>query len=251
MPPVIDTLKKLGLKPADIEAYLILFQNPDGLFAAQVQKITNIKRSSLDLVLERLRNGGFITFHMEGSRKRYVAESPETLLQRFEESIEELRALVPLLRMTAAENEKTRVRFFEGKEGLEKIFSDILISMKISRQPKKEILIIASDKNIFDTLPNHQKDFIDKRVMAGIHARWIAPKGDASKKIDSSSKQELRQMKFFDGEKYPFTIEVDVYANNIALMNLGKDPSGVIIENRNLAESVRSLFNLTWDFLKV
>ena len=57
-------------------------------------------------------------------------------------------------------------------------------------------------------------------------------------------------MKFFDPAKYQFNIEIDVYADQIALISFGDELSGVIVENRSFANSFRGLFNLLWDSLR-
>jgi sugar-specific transcriptional regulator TrmB len=250
MPPQItETLSRLGLKAADVQVYYACLQSSDGLFAAQIQKATGIKRSTLDLVIDRLRSLGFLTYHLDGSRKRYAAESPETLLSRFEDSLDELKMILPLLQMSEGNQSQSKVKFFDGKEGLEKIFADILLVSRMSRDPREELLIVGSGKDIITTLPDHQRRFIDKRVRAKIPVRWIAPKSPTASQINKASAEELREMKFFDGQKYPLSIEMDIYGNNVALMSLDENPVGVIIENKSLASSLRSIFNLLWNSL--
>lgn len=126
---------------------------------------------------------------------------------------------------------------------------DSLLTMKINRDPRKEILAISSGEDVFQASPEHQKKFINKRTKEHIPIRWIAPEGKISRKLDETSKAEYRKMKFFDSKKYQFHIEIDVYSDKIALINFSKELGGVIIENKGLAESFRSLFNLLWDSL--
>ncbi|HVX91381.1 MAG TPA: helix-turn-helix domain-containing protein [Candidatus Paceibacterota bacterium] len=244
-----ETLKKLGLKEADVKVYLACLENKQGLFVAEIAKITGIKRSTVNLILERLQERGFVTFHLEGARKRFSAEAPESLLFNFEEQVKDLRAFIPLLHMASEGNQKTKIRFFEGKEGVAKIYADSLLTLKMSDGAGKELLAISSGEDVFNLIPEHEKQFINKRIKERIPLRWIAPEGKVSRDLDKTSSQELRKIKFFDGKKYQFHVEIDVYADTVALMNLGKEPSGVIIENKDLAQSVRSLFNLIWDSL--
>lgn len=192
----------------------------------------------------------FLTFHLEGARKLYIAEQPEALLFHLEDSLKDFRALIPLLRATTGGDKDTKVRFFEGKDGVEKIFTDILLTMKISKESKKEICAISSGKDIFEFLPEHQKDFINKRIKERIPIRWIAPDSKISRELDKKSISEYRKMKFFDPAKYQFNIEIDVYADKIALISFGKELSGVIVENKSFANSFKGLFNLLWDSLR-
>lgn len=244
-------LKRLGLKEAEVQVYLAFLENKQGLFVAEVAKLTGIKRSTVNLILDRLQERGFITFHLEGARKLFSAEAPESLLFNFEEQVKDLRAFIPLLRIASGGDKKTKVRFFEGKEGVDKIYTDTLLTLKMSKDPKKELLAISSGEDVFAVIPTHEKQFINKRVKERIPIRWIAPDGKISRELDKTSTKEFRKMKFFDGKKYQFHIEIDVYADKVALVSLGKESSGVIIENKNLAQSLRSLFNLIWDSIPV
>lgn len=247
---VKQILEKLGLKEHEVKVYFTCLENKQGLFVAQITKLTGIKRSTVNLILDRLTKKGFITFHLDGNRKLFSAESPEALLFQFEDSLNDLRHLIPLLRIATGSDKKTNIRFFEGKDGVEKILSDVLITLKINRDPQKELLEISSGQDIFDVQPDHQRKFIDKRVRERIPLRWIAPESSLSRGLDKTSKEEFRKIKFFDNKKYRFQIEIDIYADKIALIDLGKHPSGVIVENKLLADSFRSLFNLLWDHLK-
>lgn len=243
-------LARLGLKESEIMVYLSCFQHEEGLSVAQITRLANIKRSTVNLIIERLAQKGFITFHIEGNHKVFFAEAPEVILFNMEDSLSELRSIIPLLKTMGGQDKTTSIRFFEGIQEVEKLFSDQILTMKMNKNPNKEILAISSGKDVFEIFPNHQNKFINKRVKERIPIRWIAPESELSKDMVKNSKEQFRQIKFFDNKKYPFKIEIDIYANKISLNNLNKNPIGVIIENKDLSGSFRSLFNLLWDLHK-
>lgn len=241
-----ETLKKLGLKENEIKVYLACLENKQGLFVADIVKTTNQKRSTVNLILNRLITKGFITSITKGNRKCYLAEQLEVVLFNFEESLQSLRSIIPLLKSVTKDSQGTKVRFFEGKAGLEKIFLDILLTMKMTKNKDKEILAISSGKDIFKVLPDHEKKFMQKRIKERIQIKWIAPESEVSRKFQKKDQRDYREMKFFDNKKYPFHVEIDIYDNKIALLNLDQEPTGTIIEDIKLSESFRSLFNLLW-----
>ncbi len=242
-------LDKLGLKENEISVYLACLDHKEGMFVAEIARLTKIKRSSVLLVLDRLIKKGFVSFHTKGRRKRFCSEAPESILFSLEESVKDFRNMVQMLKLVACSDQKTKVRFFEGKEGIEKIYTDTLLTMRISKDPGKEILAISSGNDVFALLPKHERDFIQKRVKERIPIRWIAPKGAIAEKLEKTSVKEYRQIKSFDSKKYPFHVEMDIYGKKISLMNFNGEPVGVIVENQQLAESFRSMFNLLWSFL--
>ncbi len=236
-----QNLQKIGLKENEIKVYLACLQSTQGLLVVDIVKQTHIKRSTVNLILERLAKSGYITFYLDGRRKRYQAENLETIIFNFEENLKELRSILPLL-IKASSHQKTKVRFFQGKDGLEYIFHDILLSCKLAKN--KEILAISSGRDIFQILPDHYRKFIQKRIKERIPLRWLAPKNSVPQDIIKNSQKELREIRFFDQEKYPFDIELDIYTNKVALLDLSKNSSGIIIQNNKLTSSLRSIFNL-------
>jgi len=249
IPDVTSLLRQLGLKEAEVSIYFALLQSKYGLFISQITEQTKLKRSTINILVEHLEKKGFITHHLEGKRKVYTAESLESIVFRFEDLLTDLRQILPLLNMAMTGDQQTRMQFFEGKEGVENIFRDILLTMKLDKNPQKEILTISSGEDMLVILPHHEKQFIAKRIKEQIPIRWIAPDNEISKKY-AKKKEEYRVMKFFDAHKYPFKIEIDVYKNKIALISWNiQHPTGIIIQDTALADSTTSLFNLVWNSL--
>ena len=245
-----QTLENLGLKEHEVKVYFTCLSNKQGLFVSEITKLTSTKRSTVNLILDRLMKKGFVTFHLDGSRKLFSAEQPEALLFRFEDMLSDLRHLIPLLRIASGGDKKTNIRFFEGRDALDKILNDVLITLKLARGERKELLEISSGQDVFQVQPDHRRKFIDKRIKERIPLRWISPESALARSLDKNSKEEFRKIRFFDHKKYQFQIEIDIYADKIALIDLGKNSSGVIVENKLLSNSFRSLFNLVWDHLK-
>lgn len=249
MPNVAGTLSSLGLRENEIKIYLSLLSHKEGMFVYEISRETGVKRTTVNVTLERLHKNNFVTFHLDGARRRFMAEAPETLLYRFESSLGDLRALIPILHAANGDDKRTKVRFFEGKDGIEAILADVLITLKMSRNPKKELLEISSGHDIYHIQPDHRQKFIDKRVCERIPIRWITYDSEIARELRKSGAKEFREIKFFDGKRFRFDIDIDIYSDKIALLNLGKNPSGVIIENKSLTNSFRSLFNLLWSTL--
>ena len=61
------------------------------------------------------------------------------------------------------------------------------------------------------------------------------------------TKKGLRERRFLPKEKFPFAGSVTIYGNKVALINQKTTVSGVIIENKEIAETLRTMFNLAWE----
>lgn len=244
-------LGKFGLNGKESSIYLTCLSNSSGLSIQEIADKTGFKRSSVNLMIERLEAKGFLTHYIEGKRKVFTAQPPESLLFSLENTVQDFKNIIPLLTQNNSSEQKSKIRFFQGKEGIYQMYNESLLTLSLMKDPsKKELLAITPGSKVFQIMPQHQKAFIDKRVKNHIPVRWISPNEDFSQKFLQNADQELRKMKFFDKDKFPIDIEIDIYGDKLALYNLNKNnPDGTIIENLSLANSMRSIFNLIWDLL--
>lgn len=245
---ISEMFKYLGIKESEARIYSVCLESKDGLKISEIATQTGIRRSAVNLIIERLLQRGFLSYYLEGQRKVFTAQPPELFFSNLENSLKEFKNFLPLFKDANLKTHKTKVRFFDGPERVEEIFNDIILTLKISKG-EKGFLCISSGKDILTVLPQHQKQFIDKRVKEQISVRWIAPDDKDSRKFLETAKEELRQMKFVDPQKYPFHLDMNIYGHKISVLSLEGKPAGIIIENEILASSFRSLFNLLWDSL--
>jgi sugar-specific transcriptional regulator TrmB len=244
-------LSKIGLTTGEISVYLECLAHNGGLRIQEITDKTSIKRSTVNLIVDRLEAKGYLTHYIEGKRKTFTAQPPESLIFSLENTVHDFKNLIPLLSQGRKNGQKSKIRFFHGKDGIYQMYNESLLTLSlIKNSSQKELLAITPGSAVFSIMPHHQKAFIDKRVKNRIPVRWIAPNEDFSKRFLDNSAQELRKMKFFDKNRFPINMEIDIYADKLALYSLNKDnPEGFIIENLSLANSMRSIFNLIWTLL--
>ena len=248
---IASTFTKMGLKPHESKVYIVLLQNPTGLTVAQITNNTGVKRSTVNLIVDRLIQKGFVTYHFQESRKVYTAEDPSRILFNLEDTFLNFKNIIPFLTMTQFGDKPSKVRYFEGEEAVSSLHKDILLVMGLLDQQKKEISVIVSGEDIMKRAPDGVKAFVKRRVKAEIQLNWIAPESQFTRKYFlPKAKETLRSVKFFDSKKYPFHLQLTIYGNCVGIISLRGKMSGVIIENEVLASSFQSIFNLLWSCLK-
>lgn len=246
-----DMFSRLGFKETEAKIYLTCLKSQGGLHVQKIVKETGIKWSSAKLILERLIDKGFITFHLEENRKVYTAENPSKILYNLQETADSFKNILPLLSVSQFGGKPSRVRFFEGDEVIKNIYNDILLTLKYEEGKRKEYLAISSSVDIYNHDPGYLDRFVAKRVKYQIPVRWLARKAELRHKPFAQTPEKyLRTMKFIDDKKYPFHMEIAIYADKVALMSFEGIPAGIIIENEKLAQSFRSIFNFFWDSIK-
>lgn len=243
-----DALGKIGLKRDEARVYLACLRSRTGLFVHEITRISGVKRSTVDLILRRLLARHFLTSFREGQRRKFAAESPERILFDFQREMEDFRNVIPMLMRLGAHADQTRVTFHEGISGVKTIFDGMNLTMKSLPINERIVYSIAPGRQVEKLQPRFRQQFIDRRVQNRISVRMIAVRDEPNQTWPSSTR-DLRLTKMFDGKKYPFGIELTVAHDKIMLLSFFRPVGGISIQNKVIADSLRSLFNLLWDLL--
>jgi sugar-specific transcriptional regulator TrmB len=246
---MINQLKDLGLSDNEAKVYMAMLE----LGPATVLDISGkagVNRPTTYVQIESLKKMGLVSTQNKGKKQLFIAESPEQLeyildkqKSEIENKKEELRKILPeLTGIFNLSDQKPQVRFFEGKEGLLKMHSELL------KTDTDEVVSFSSTDSIGKIFPDYPKTLSQKRVKKGIRSRLIyVCREPVMKEKDEAM---LRETKYLSPEKFPFKSDIAVYGNNIGISALEGNIVGVIITHKELADSFRALFNLTWQSLK-
>ena len=242
---VMTLLNRMGLRDGESKIYLTCLASNEGLFTHQLVKQTKLKRSTIDVMIKRLIDQGFLTKLKVGRRFQYMAHKPETLLYKQEEIVNEWRDIMPVLKRLNLHQSKTEVLFFEGSAGFKQVHEDILLHLKFAEPEQKEILALSSADDFMKVFPDLEKAFITKRVKHAIRYRALY----TQENIDFlSNEKQLRTTKLINN-KLDFRGDLQIYGDNVAIYSTTKPIGGVIIRNPQIAASLRSLLNFVWDIV--
>lgn len=245
-------LKKIGLSDKESKIYLTsLSRGPET--APTLAKIANIVRPTAYVVIDSLVSKGLMSSFIKEKKTYYTAESPEHLLslihlqkKQIEETEREFAKLMPKLEAIAnIKGEKPKVRVFEGKEGLQSIREQIL---KIKTKEIYSFIPIDQLYAIF-TEKEHSEMMTQKRVGKKIKSKIFYTTKEGPK-LKAHDKELLRETKFIDEKKYPLNAGIDIYDDYVAIYTFKGKVMGVIIENKDIAETLKTIFKLSWDNFK-
>jgi len=246
---MLQQLTSLGLSDNEAKVYMAMLE----LGPATVLEISvkaGVNRPTTYVQIESLKKLGLVSVQTKGKKQLFIPESPEQLefiienqKKEIEQKKEELTKFLPeLTNLFNLAGEKPQVRFFEGKEGLLKMQTELL------KSDTKEVVSFSSADDIIRVFPDHPKVLSQKRVQKGIKSRLIytSERGVILKKQDDNM---LRETKYVSPDKFPFKSDIAIYGDNISISALQGKVVGVIITHKEIAESFKSLFNLLWDSL--
>ncbi len=246
---VMGLLGRMGLKDRESRVYLACLKFKAGLFIFEISKETRLVRSTADLIARRLQQRGFLNKVKVGRRLRYMALAPEALLFRQKQLAEDLEQVVPLLSNIGGQRKDMEILYFEGAEGLRRVYEDILLQLKFAHKSKKDILAFTSSSHPTVLFPNMHRAFIKKRIKNGSWYRAIASQEAEAVPEYRDNPKELRTVKFVPDENFKLSMATEVYVDNVMIYSLAPPVGGVIIRNEKIADSMRALFYLMWRLL--
>ncbi len=250
---ILENLQKMGLNKNEAEIYLAALEL-GGTSVQNIAKKSGVHRATTYVALQKLEELGLIITEKKGKKTVYAGQYPHKLLTNILDKQNELKKreveimdLMPELNaIFNFSKDKPRVKFFEGKDGVKQIYQDTLTT-------KEDILAFLSI-NKFDPvlLKELYKEYVPERIRRGIKALVVAPGEPQSKEYHERDAKELRQTKLIDPQKYPFSIEIDIYGNNkVAFMSYTtKEMFGVIIESKEVYNTMKFVFQLVWNNIK-
>src|SRR3989339_81587 len=170
-----EQLEKIGL--ADKEAKVFLASLELGSSAVQeIAKKAGINRATTYVIIEKLMKKGLMSSVEKGKKTYFQTEDPKRLLKLLEEQEEgikrkeeEFKKYLPELEtLFNSTEEKPKVRFFEGKDGLIAIREDYF------KAKDKEVLgIFARDEEKKVFTQEERKNALKERINKKINLKLI------------------------------------------------------------------------------
>jgi hypothetical protein len=135
--------------------------------------------------------------------------------------------------------ERTKVRFFEGLEGIRMIQKDI-----IRTKPKKadSIYNLNQAVELFPSAPIDYRQDVNRQK---IYTRTLSIY-DSKKTIPKLPVLNYGERKYLPLSKFPFNADFTIYEDKVALVSIKNKMIGIIIENKDIVQGLRSMFELAW-----
>jgi len=237
------TLEQLGLHDKKADIYLASLEL-GGATVIEIAKKSGVKRTTCYDILMDLEKDGFISETAKGKKRLFVGEDPENIQKKLREKESLFSEILPQLKSVYnITGVKPKIRFYEGKEGLREVYADTL-------KYKAEILGFISDPIVRVLGEEWAENYLKTRTKKGITLRGIYPATVWMKtRMAPRDQEQLRASKLIDPKKYPFSIEINIYGfQKVALMS-AKEETGIIIEGKEIYNTMKLIFELLWDTL--
>jgi len=204
-----------------------------------------VNRATTYVMIENLMKKGLMNSVTEGKKQFFRAESPDKLSLLFrEESMaiqrkqEYLDKILPKLEtLRPIEKEAPTVRYYEGIKGMKKIAEEIFDT----RAEKNFRVIFSYDllKKMFT--PEEYLLMRQKRQNQNIHAMSII--NDEHNDFVSTNAEVVK----LPANKYEITADIAMYGDKVRIISQKGERVGLMIENKEIANTFKLLFDLAWE----
>jgi len=240
-------LSQLGLSNSEIGIYLTLLQS--GPSSVQdISRASGINRVTIYSALANLEKQGLIAETKKGTRRLFVAERPEELKTIVEERGEEIQKInldleslvLPVLKAINVNQEnKPEIRFYEGIDGIYKVYEQMLESHDIigcgSYDSVMKVSSWKEEEKYFHRI-KHKKIFY----------RAILEDTPINRKFAAIAKG-IAHFKFLE-EGTKLSADIHAYGDQVSLMSYEK-VTATVIRDETIAKSLRMMLEFMWERL--
>ncbi len=244
-----NQLATIGLSKSERIAYDALLSRGT-LTPPELAKISGLTRVNSYAALKGLTQKGLVHEQDIQNRRAYSLLPPTKLRElarrRTDEvrtNLDSLEGLIPtLMNQYALVSGQPGISHYEGIEGIKKVYEDTL------RPPyPEEVLVLRS---IYDSeeLEDFIQKYVERRAKLGIKSQTVSPPGIRHPLL--GEEELLRSLRFLPRENFSLPAEISIYGDKIALISLRKDFIATIIQSKDIAETLRILFEIIWQNAK-
>lgn len=233
-----EELKELGLTDNEVRIYLLLLRSgpltPAGLAAK-----AGLHRPSAYDSLERMVEKGVVSSITIEGKRAFQAVRPEALVELLRFKVESMQSILPgLQKMAAARSEAVSVQIHKGRRAYRELLKDLTSTVK---DGETVCLMGVEEKNLLEEIePIYLRQYFtiikEKRVRETV----IVAKGKPRIKNPNVEYRE------FDPE-YIGDVSHIIYGSKVAFFIVTVPYYLIIIENPDLADTMRRQFNFFWD----
>lgn len=243
---------QLGLNQNEAIVYEYLLRTGESLAGDIIEK-TPLKRGVVYNILDDLVEKDLILEKRKLSKGKKVAHfspnHPEKLREYIKNQESRLNTAKNALEANFSDilsnfsliSGKPGVRYFEGDKGIKKVLWDSLKS-------KTPIYTYANMDTVFKYIHKLNEEYATERDRLDIKKKTIVViENPKSAQRLANYHKKTTQTKFISQELYKFKAVMEIYDNKISYITLSeKQKIGVIIEDKDIYEMHKQLFDFMW-----
>lgn len=236
-------LIEIGLNEKESKVYLSSMELGQSTIQ-DIAKKAGVNRATTYFVVEALMKSGLMSSFHKGKKQYFAAADPDRLaeiLEQEKKNIEKkkvnLKKLMPQLQSIKTKHEGPIVRYYEGKEGILAMIEEFI---KLAKGTVAMAYSVDALDKVFSK--EEREKARNKRIQKKVKTKVIYTYKNGV--LENTADGKRRKIPF---EKFPITCDIAVYDNKIRIASLGNRLAGIVIEDKEIADSLRAILDLAWE----
>jgi len=245
---LLESLINLGLNEKEARVYLALLPLEKAT-AYTVAIRSGLKKPTTYLILNNLVSKGFVLKIPQEKKHLFLARSPRKCLAMAKEKLSTAEENLPeLLAIQKKSDEKTNVSYYEGLSGVKEMNRMLIKNMaSIPEEKRSFVAFYAHQKDTPEFLQKYWLELNEEFRKNKIKRRYITTKHPSIQKYleNETIKKFHVEMKALSEKEYSSNISVEIYNNFVQIIS-HRYVQGILIENPDVADVMKQIFNLVW-----
>jgi len=233
---VEEILLEIGLNRSEAEVYTTLLKIGSSS-VTQIAKECKKHRTNVYDSLERLIEKGLVSYILKEETKHFEAADPQNLMNLLKEKQMQLKELLPRLLLEHQLAKTAKVHIYEGLPAAKLTLDNFL-------RHKKEILAFGTPKKVHERIGPFLANFHKRRVKEKIAMRHLY-NFEANQRINHLNAMPLTEARSLP-EDISSPVAITVCGDESVVKIWSENPLVILIESKDIADSLRSYFELLW-----
>ncbi len=235
-------LQNFGFSKKEEKIYLACLELGLAPVSVIAQK-AKIKRTTVYEVIKNLCEKGFGEFLLKENVKFYRVIAPNKLYNHFKANLRGFQEELPHL--NAIYNEityKPKIRFYEGRKDIEKLYLDVIFDNK-----GKEFCNYFMPEQVFNyfSLDFILHKFADTPEFRQTKIRTITSQTNITNFTSEMSQYKNREMRVMKDENSFFKNEIYIYDDKVVTFSFDEN-FAFITQSQAVADTQKKIFDLAW-----
>lgn len=247
-----EALINLGFNEKEARVYLALL-SLEKATAYTVATRSGLKKPTTYVVLDNLVAKGFALKTPFREKHIFMAKSPKECISLAREKLSDAEEMLPeLLAIQKKSDEKANISYYEKIEGIKEMYQKLLKNMRQKKESDRNfIAFYAHQKDTPQVLQKYWLDLNEEYGENNIKRKYITTNHPSIQKyLDINTIKKLGiEMKALSEKDYSSNISIEIYDNFVQIIS-HRYIQGVLIENPDIANVMKQIFNLVWKLTK-
>ncbi len=239
-------LERLGLNKNEAKVYYALLLKGSAT-AQELVKALGVYRNIVYDNLEKLIEKGLVSFVIQDTKRKFIAEKPSAIVEFLEskqqtlsDEIKKAKEMVPKISsIMNSQKSKQDVSLFKGISGLKKVLGDVV-------KAKKSWCIGITNESVKILGKTYWKNYNLKKKVTKTH-EWLLWNSDFDNTVIEKNNNSFYKILPKELDQVTETI---MYDEKVAIMVYSAEPIVILIENKEIFETFKKHFDFLWKIAK-